>query len=115
VPASNSGVVAFADTLGIYGQTVIIDHGLSLFSLYGHLSEIAVEHGQVVAQGETIGRTGQTGLAGGDHLHYAMMVAGVFVDPLEWFDERWIKEHIEVKFAVSTNGSNGSNGSNGVH
>lgn len=111
IPAANAGVVAYAAELGIYGQTVIVDHGLSLFSLYGHLSDIAVEKGQVVAQGETLGHTGTTGLAGGDHLHYAMMVAGVFVDPLEWFDARWINEHIETKFAVPTNG----NGSNGHH
>jgi murein DD-endopeptidase MepM/ murein hydrolase activator NlpD len=106
IPAANSGVVVYADELGIYGMTVIIDHGMSLFSLYGHMSEVAVEKGQVVAQGEEIGKTGTTGLAGGDHLHYAMMVAGVFVDPLEWFDERWINEHIEVKFRIAdTNGS----------
>ena len=97
VPAANSGVVVFADELGIYGQTVIIDHGQSLFSLYGHLSEILVEQGSVATQGETIGKTGTTGLAGGDHLHYAMMIAGHFVDPLEWFDARWIQEHIEPK------------------
>ncbi len=106
VPAANSGVVSFVGDLGIYGQTVIVDHGLSLFSLYGHLSEISVTQGEVVAQGDPIGRTGETGLAGGDHLHYGMIVAGVFVDPLEWFDPRWIEEHIEVKFAIpETNGS----------
>lgn len=97
IPAANSGVVVFADELGIYGQTVIIDHGQSLFSLYGHLSEITVEKSVVVTQGETIGKTGTTGLAGGDHLHYAMIISGQFVDPLEWFDERWIQEHIEPK------------------
>jgi murein DD-endopeptidase MepM/ murein hydrolase activator NlpD len=99
VPAANDGVVVFADNLGIYGQTVIIDHGLSLFSLYGHLSEISTEKGAPVSRGEIIGRTGTTGLAGGDHLHFAMMVGGVFVDPLEWFDGKWIEEHIEVKLA----------------
>jgi len=106
VPAANSGVVVFADDLGIYGKTVIIDHGMSLFSLYGHLSELGVQKGDVVAQGDAVGRTGTTGLAGGDHLHYAMMVSGVFVDPLEWFDDRWIQDHIEAKFKASdTNGS----------
>ena len=97
IPAANSGVVVFADELGIYGQTVIIDHGQSLFSLYGHLSETLIEKGTLAAQGEPIGKTGTTGLAGGDHLHYAMIIAGQFVDPLEWFDERWIQEHIEPK------------------
>ncbi len=100
VPAANSGVVVFAADLGIYGQTVIVDHGMSLFSLYGHLSEISVGKGDVLAPGDVLGRTGETGLAGGDHLHYAMIVGGVFVDPLEWFDPRWIAEHIEVKFAI---------------
>ena len=97
VPASNDGRVAFTGTLGIYGETVILDHGLGLFSLYGHLSEISVEEGQRVVRGAPIGRTGQTGLAGGDHLHFAMLVHGVFVDPLEWFDGRWIREHVEAK------------------
>ena len=100
IPAANAGVVVYADDLGIYGQTVIIDHGLGLFSLYGHLSEIGVEKGAVVVQGETIGKTGTTGLAGGDHLHFSMIVAGVFVDPLEWFDPRWIEEHVEAKLAA---------------
>jgi len=97
VPAANDGVVAFADDLGIYGKTVIIDHGLGLFSLYGHLSEIAIEKGRPVARGETIGNTGVTGLAGGDHLHFSTLVSGVFVDPLEWFDEKWIREHVDAK------------------
>ena len=96
-PAANDGKVAFAGTLGIYGVTVILDHGLGLFSLYGHLSEITVEKGQFVTRGEPLGRTGTTGLAGGDHLHFSMLVHGVFVDPLEWFDGRGIREHVEAK------------------
>lgn len=99
VPASNDGVVAFADDLGIYGKTVLVDHGLGLFSLYGHLSEIAVGRGSAVARGDSLGRTGTTGLAGGDHLHFSMLVGGVFVDPLEWFDVRWIRDHIQPKLA----------------
>jgi murein DD-endopeptidase MepM/ murein hydrolase activator NlpD len=101
IPASNDGVVVFADTLGIYGNTVILDHGLGLFSLYGHLSEFAVEKGQAVAAGEALGATGTTGLAGGDHLHFSIMISGIFTDPLEWLDERWIQEHIEPKFVVA--------------
>jgi hypothetical protein len=96
---SNDGVVVFAGPLGIYGKTVIVDHGLGLFSLYGHLSETGVEKGKAVARGDLLGRTGQTGLAGGDHLHFAMMLSGVFVDPLEWFDERWLREHIDPKLS----------------
>ena len=100
VPAANHGVVAFAGPLGIYGNTVVLDHGLGLASLYGHLSEITVEPGRAVRRGDALGRTGQTGLAGGDHLHFAMLVNGEFVDPLEWFDPKWIREHVEPKFVA---------------
>lgn len=102
ITAANDGVVVFADELGIYGRTVIIDHGLSLFSLYGHMSEIGVEPGQPVAKGEVLGRSGATGLAGGDHLHFAMMLGGTFIDPVEWFDGKWIQEHLEPKFSYGT-------------
>ncbi len=94
VPASNSGVVVFADYLGIYGNTVIIDHGMGLFTTYSHLSEIMVSKGDKVQKGQIIGRTGATGLAGGDHLHYGMLISGVFVNPVEWWDRRWIKTHV---------------------
>lgn len=97
VPAANDGVVAWADELGIYGQAVAIDHGLGLFSLYGHLSEISVEVGDAVNRGDAIGRTGATGLAGGDHLHFSILVHGVFVDPLEWLDRKWLRDHIDPK------------------
>jgi murein DD-endopeptidase MepM/ murein hydrolase activator NlpD len=97
VPAANDGVVAFAGPLGIYGQAVIIDHGMGLFSLYGHLSEVSAQKGQAIARGEIMGRTGTTGLAGGDHLHYGILLSGEFVDPIEWFDKKWIKEHLEAK------------------
>ena len=97
VPAANRGLVVWAENLGIYGNTVVLDHGLGLFSLYAHLSEIGVVAGDPVASGDVLGRTGTTGLAGGDHLHFAMLVGGSFVDPLEWFDARWIEDHIEPK------------------
>jgi murein DD-endopeptidase MepM/ murein hydrolase activator NlpD len=97
VPAANNGRVAFAEYLGIYGKTVIIDHGFGLFSMYGHLSRIEVEKEQVVSKGEVIGFTGTTGLAGGDHLHYAMMVGHTFVNPVEWWDSTWIKHNVTDK------------------
>ena len=97
IPCANDGVVVFAGPLGIYGNTVIVDHGLGLFSLYGHMSEIAAQKGQPVAKSESLGKSGTTGLAGGDHLHFAMLLGGGFVDPLEWFDPKWIAEHIEGK------------------
>ena len=101
IPAANDGVVVFTGPFGIYGNAVIIDHGLGLFSLYGHMSEIATERGRAVAKGESLGKSGTTGLAGGDHLHFAMLLDGTFVDPLEWFDPKWIAEHIEGKLGAT--------------
>ena len=97
VPAANAGRVAFAGSLGIYGEAVILDHGLGLFSLYAHLSRIDVAVGQDVAKGKTLGLTGSTGMAGGDHLHFAMLVQGVFVNPVEWWDAHWIRDNVELK------------------
>ena len=93
-PASNSGVVAFAEYLGIYGNAVIVDHGYGLQTLYAHLSRIEVEVGEEVEAGQALGRSGQTGLAGGDHLHFAVLVGGLPVNPLEWFDAKWIRDHV---------------------
>ncbi len=97
VPAANSGTVVYADDFGIYGLAVIIDHGLGLQSLYAHLSEILVEESETVEKGKIIGKTGSTGLAGGDHLHFAMLVAGLPVTPVEWWDARWIRHNISSK------------------
>jgi murein DD-endopeptidase MepM/ murein hydrolase activator NlpD len=97
IPAANNGRVVFSGPLGIYGNTVIIDHGLGLFTLYGHLSEMTVAVGATVARGDTIGKTGDTGLAGGDHLHFSTMVRGVHVDPVEWWDAHWIQDHVELR------------------
>lgn len=94
VPAANSGTVVFAGYLGIYGYLVVIDHGLGLQSLYSHLSEIGVENGAAVAKGDIIGKTGATGMAGGDHLHFGILVSGLEVTPLEWLDDHWIKDNI---------------------
>ncbi len=99
VTSSNDGVVAFADDLGIYGNCVIIDHGLGIHSLYGHLAQIDVAAGQQVTKGQTLGRSGATGLAGGDHLHFAILVGGEYVDPLEWWDPKWVRSHIEWRLA----------------
>lgn len=100
VPAANTGRVVFAGPLGIYGNTVILDHGLDLFSLYGHLSTLAVTAGAQVARGDTIGNTGDTGLAAGDHLHFSIMIHGVHVDPVEWWDAHWIQDHVESRLAA---------------
>jgi len=99
VEATQAGVVKFAGYLGIYGDTVVIDHGLGVASLYGHLSSIGVKEGQSVQAGEVIGQTGETGLAGGDHLHFSIMLRGVHVDPVEWWDPKWMREHLSDRVA----------------
>ena len=97
IPASNDGVVALARYLGIYGNTVIIDHGYGLMSISGHLSSIAVTEGQRVSRGDIIGNTGTTGLAGGDHLHFCTLLQGLPVNPIEWADGHWIRDRITRK------------------
>ncbi len=94
VEAANTGIVRLAGDLSIYGNTVIIDHGLGLMSLYGHLSVIMVKEGQKVEKGEIIARTGATGLAGGDHLHFGVLIHGYEVSPLYWLDQYWIQVNI---------------------
>jgi len=97
VPAANAGKVAFAGEIGIYGNTIMIDHGFGLFSVYSHLSRLSVGTGDVVAKNEIIGNTGITGLAGGDHLHFGMFIDHVYVNPTEWWDADWIKNNITAK------------------
>jgi murein DD-endopeptidase MepM/ murein hydrolase activator NlpD len=99
VYAGNNGVVVLAEPLGIYGQTVILDHGLGVFSSYSHMSQIDVKVGDRVEKGATLGRTGTTGLAVGDHLHFAINLQGDFVDPLEWWDPHWLKDQVEGVWA----------------
>lgn len=97
VPAANRGVVLLAEYLGIYGNVVVLDHGYGLMTLYAHLSSFAVEPGELVEAGQTLGRTGETGLAGGDHLHFTTLVGGMPVDPVEWWDTEWIGDRVAPK------------------
>ena len=94
VTASNRGVVVLATFLGIYGNCVVIDHGLGVQSLYGHLSQIDVKEGDTVEKDQTIGRTGATGLAGGDHLHFTLLINGVAVNPIELWDPHWMEDRV---------------------
>jgi murein DD-endopeptidase MepM/ murein hydrolase activator NlpD len=94
IEASNRGRVLFAGELGIYGNCVLLDHGLGLVSLYAHLSQISVAEGDLVEKSQQLGRSGATGLAGGDHLHYAMLVGDAYVDPTEWWDAKWVEEKV---------------------
>jgi murein DD-endopeptidase MepM/ murein hydrolase activator NlpD len=97
VHASNAGKVVFADFLGIYGNCVIIDHGLGVQSLYAHMSTIGVKVGDSVTKGMELGRTGSTGLAGGDHLHFTMLLQGTPVNPVEWWDQHWLQDRVNRK------------------
>ena len=101
INAGNDGVTAFAGYFGIYGNCVILDHGYGLMTLYAHLSAINVKEGDAVTRGQTIGLTGATGLAGGDHLHFTTLVGGYAVNPIEWWDGHWIKDRIQLKLGAA--------------
>lgn len=97
VLAGNDGKVLNASWLGIYGNCVILDHGMGIATLYGHLSSIDVKVGDTVAKGQTLGRSGTTGLAGGDHLHFTMLLSGHPVNPVDWWDPHWIQDRVTRK------------------
>jgi murein DD-endopeptidase MepM/ murein hydrolase activator NlpD len=101
IVAANRGKVLFADELGIYGNCVIVDHGMGVQSLYAHLSSIEVKPGQEIEKEQTLGRSGMTGLAGGDHLHFTMLVNGRMVNPVEWWDSHWIEDRILRKLRAA--------------
>jgi len=94
VEASNDGHVVWAAPLGIYGNCIVVDHGYGLQTIYGHLSEIDVHEGDMVKRGQVMGKSGMTGMAGGDHIHFSMQLEGVQIDPKEWWDPHWIKDHV---------------------
>ena len=94
VQAANDGKIVYAAPLGIYGNCIVVDHGYGLQTIYGHLSRIDVHVGDMVKQGQVMGLSGMTGMAGGDHIHFAMQLDGVQIDPKEWWDPHWIKDHI---------------------
>ena len=100
ISASQRGIVVHADDLGIYGNCVIVDHGLGVQSLYGHLSSIGVRVGDKVEKGQEIGRSGQTGLAGGDHLHFTTLVGGEQVTPVDWWSAQWMQDRVLRKIAA---------------
>ena len=99
---SNTGRIVWADYLGIYGNCVIVDHGLGLQSLYAHLSSINVRAGDVVAIDDELGLSGMTGLAGGDHLHFAILLHGWPISPIEWWDPHWIEDRITRKLGPAS-------------
>lgn len=99
--AENSGEVIWSEYLGIYGQCVVIDHGLGLQSLYAHMSQTNVQPGDMVTKGQVIGHSGATGMAGGDHLHLGILVSGIPVQPVEWWDKSWLQNNIDSKLQLN--------------
>src|SRR5262249_28752592 len=82
VKAANAGRIVLADDLYYTGGTVIIDHGLGVFSLFAHLSAIDVHDGDMVVAGQVLGNVGATGRVTGPHLHWSVRINGARVDPL---------------------------------
>jgi murein DD-endopeptidase MepM/ murein hydrolase activator NlpD len=101
IVASQRGRVVHASDLGIYGNCVVIDHGMGVLSLYGHLSSIAVKVGDMVEKGQELGRSGMTGLAGGDHLHFTMLVGGQQVTPVDWWSPQWMQDRVVRKITAA--------------
>ena len=101
VSAANDGKVVWASDLGIYGNCVVLDHGYSLQSIYGHMRQIDVKVGDMVKKGQKMGIAGSTGLAGGVHVHFSMQIDGVQTNPREWWDEHWIRDRILSKLDPS--------------
>lgn len=101
IVAAERGTVVHASDLGIYGNCVVIDHGLGVQSLYGHLSSIGVKVGDSVERGAEIGRSGMTGLAGGDHLHFTMLVGGQQVTPVDWWSKQWYEDRVRRKILAA--------------
>lgn len=95
--AANSGRVVMTQYFGIYGNTVLLDHGFGLMTLYAHMNDFTVKPGDSVQQGQLLGHSDTTGMAGGDHLHFSVLLDGVQVDPKEWWDPHWIHDRIEAK------------------
>lgn len=94
IRVSNSGKVIFNGYLGLYGNAIIINHGMGLASLYAHTSNQYIDVGDEVKKNQKIAQTGSTGAVFGDHLHFGILVQGIEVNPLEWMDRNWIKVRI---------------------
>jgi murein DD-endopeptidase MepM/ murein hydrolase activator NlpD len=87
VPAANAGKIVFSGDLFYTGWTVIIDHGVDIFSVYGHLSKTLVREGDVVKRGDLIGLSGNTGRTSGPHLHWGTKVQGQYIDGFVLIEE----------------------------
>ena len=105
VQASNDGRIVYAAPLGIYGNCIVVDHGYGLQTIYGHMSRIDVHVGDAVKRSQVMGLSGMTGMAGGDHVHFAMQLDGVQIDPKEWWDAHWIKDHVARRVDLPGSGT----------
>jgi murein DD-endopeptidase MepM/ murein hydrolase activator NlpD len=100
VVAAQAGHVQLVASLGTLGETVVLDHGCGIASVYGHLSRVGVTQGQQVTKGESLGETGTSGFATSEEVYFEVRLHGVAVSPHEWLDETWVREHIENKVAA---------------
>lgn len=94
IQTQNPAVVTFAEENGIYGNMPVLYHGLGLYTLYGHCSSMMVKEGDSLHSNETIAKSGRSGYAMGDHLHFGVLVQGIEVRPQEWMDQDWIRKSI---------------------
>lgn len=94
IMTQNGGDVVFTDFNGLYGNMLIISHGLGLYTLYGHCSSVDVANGEHLSKNTKVANTGKSGYAMGDHLHFGVLVQGIEVRPQEWMDDQWIKLNI---------------------
>ncbi len=101
IVSSNPATVVFAGRNGIYGNMPILNHGFGLYTLYGHCSSILVGEKDHIRAGQVIARTGTTGLALGDHLHFGILIQGVEVWPMDWMKQNWINSHINDVFKTA--------------
>lgn len=99
VVASNGGKVVFIGELGLLGNSIVIDHGFGLATIYGHLSTVKVQRGLAVARGQEIGQTGTSGFAQSEEVYFEMRLHGQPVSPNEWWDQSWVTDHVENKVA----------------
>lgn len=84
IKAANNGIVTLSEYTPAFGNTVVLDHGHNIFSMYLHMNELSVQKDQFVKQGDIIGKMGSTGISSGPHLHYTLFVGNIIVDPDEW-------------------------------
>ena len=101
VTAANNGVVIFSDNIGVYGRVIGIDHGLGVFTTYGHLDSAAVSSGDMVEAGQLIGYAGESGFAVAGGVHFEVWVQSVPVNPREWWDKNWYYSHFTDKIAAA--------------